>query len=91
MVQPGVTKDDSWVSQVGDKKCLDLFLVALLHSQFHMSLNDSSFVFCPVHVINFSWPREERCLDFEGFGQSPVNEVFGGSAVYESFLFGRPM
>jgi hypothetical protein len=89
MVQPGVTKDDTWVSKVSDKKRLDLFLVALLYLQFNMLLNDSSFVFCPVHVINLSWLREERCLDFEGFGKSPVNEVFSGSTVYKSFLFGH--
>jgi hypothetical protein len=54
-----------------------------------MLLNDSSLVFRPVHIIDFSWAREERCLDFEGFGESPVNEIFGGPAVYKGFLFGR--
>jgi hypothetical protein len=89
MIQPGVAKDDPWVSKVGDKKCLDLLFVALSYSQFDVSLNDSSFVFRPVHVINFPWPWEERCLDFEGLGKVPVNEVFSGSAVYESLLFSR--
>jgi hypothetical protein len=89
MVQPGVPEDDPWVSKVSDKKCLDLFLITLSYSQLDMSFNDSSFVFRPIHVINFSWPWEERCLDLEGFGKSPVDEVFGGSAVYESFLFGH--
>jgi hypothetical protein len=36
-----------------------------------------------------SWAREEHRLDFEGFGKLPVNEVFGSSAVNESFLFGH--
>jgi hypothetical protein len=89
MVQPGVTEDNSQISKVGDKKRLDLFSVALLYPQFNVSLDDSSFVFRPVHVIDFSWLREERCLDFESFGKSPVDEVFGGPAVYEGLLFSR--
>jgi hypothetical protein len=89
MVQPGVTEDDSRVSEVGDEKHLNLFFVALSYSQFDVPLNDSSFVFHPVHVIDLSWSREEHCLDFEGFGKLPVNEVFSGSAIYESFLFGH--
>jgi hypothetical protein len=54
-----------------------------------MPLNDSSLVFRPVHIVNFSWAREERRLDLEGFGKSPVDEIFSGSAVNKSLLFGR--
>jgi hypothetical protein len=89
MVQPGVTKNDSRVSEVGDKECLDLFLVSLSYPQLDVSFNDSSLVFRPIHVINLSWLWEERCLDLEGFGESPVDKIFGGPTVYEGFLFSR--
>jgi hypothetical protein len=55
-----------------------------------MSLNDSSLVFYPIHVVHLSWSWEERCLDFESFGKLPIDEVFSSSAVNESFLFGLP-
>jgi hypothetical protein len=90
MVQPGVSEDDTWVSKVGDKERLDPFLIALSYSQFNMPFNHSSFVFHPIHVVNFSWLWEERCLDFESFGKSPIDEVFCCSAVDESFLFSCP-
>jgi hypothetical protein len=54
-----------------------------------MLLNNSSLVFHPVHIINLSWVQEERRLDLEGFGKSPVDEVFGSSAINESLLLGR--
>jgi hypothetical protein len=88
MVQPGVSKNDTWVSEIGDKKRLDPFFVSLSYTELNVPLNNSSLVFHPVHIVNLSWPWEERCLDLEGFGETPVNEVFGSSAVNESFLFG---
>jgi hypothetical protein len=76
-------------NKIGDKKCLDPLLISLSYSQFDMPLNDSSLVFHPVHVIDLSWAQEEHCLDFEGFGKSPVDEVFGSSAVNESLFLSR--
>ena len=56
-----------------------------------MPFNNSSLVFRPIYVVDFSWLWEERCLDFEGFGKLPVDEVFGSPTVYEGFLFGHSM
>jgi hypothetical protein len=54
-----------------------------------MPLNDPSFVFRPIHIVDLSWVWEEHCLDFEGLGKLPIDEVFCGSTVNESFLFGH--
>jgi hypothetical protein len=91
VVQPGVSENDAGVSKVGDKERLDSFLVALSNAQFDMPLNDSSSVFHPIHIVDFSWSWEEHCLDLESLGKSPIDEVFCSSAVDESFLFSRSM
>jgi hypothetical protein len=54
-----------------------------------MPLYYSSLVFRPIHIVNFSWSWEERCLDFESFGESPIDKVFGSPTIHEGFLFGR--
>jgi hypothetical protein len=87
VVQPGVSKNDAGVSKVGDKERLDSFFISLLDAQFDVPLNNSSFVFRPIHIVDFSWSWEERCLDLESFGKSPIDEVFCSSTVDESFLF----
>ena len=91
MVQPRVSKDDTRVSKVGDKERLDSFFITLLYMQFDLPLNNSSSVFRPIHIVDFSWSREECCLDLESLGKSPIDEVFCHSAVDESFLFSCSM
>jgi hypothetical protein len=89
MVQPGVSENDAGVSKVGDKERLDSFFITLLYTQFNLPLNNSSSVFRPIHIVDFSWSREECCLDLESLGKSPIDEVFHSSTVDESFLFSR--
>jgi hypothetical protein len=81
MIQPWVAKDNAWLSQVSNKEHLDSVPFSLVDSQFDVLLNDSSLVFHPIHIIDFSWAWEKHCLDLEFFGESPVNEIFGSSTV----------
>jgi hypothetical protein len=91
VVQPRVPKNDAWVPKVSDEERLDPFLFPLLNMQFDVPLNNSSLVFRPIHIVNFLWAWEERCLDFEGFGKPPVDEVFSSPTINESFLFSCSM
>jgi hypothetical protein len=91
VVQPGVSENDVGVSKVGDKEHLDSFFITLSNAQFDVPLNNSSFVFHPIHIVDFLWSWEEHCLDLESLGKSPIDEVFCHSAVDESFLFSCSM
>jgi hypothetical protein len=82
VVQPGIPKDNAWVPKVGDIECLDFVPLSLVNTQLYMLLNDSSFVFHPIHIVDLLGVWEECCLDFECLCKLPVNKVFSSSAVH---------
>jgi hypothetical protein len=91
VVQLGVPIDNVWLPKVHNKECLHLVLLSLVDLKLNKLLNDSSFVFHPIHIIDLLWSWEKHCLDLEFLHKSLIYEVFHCSTVNKSFLFSCSM